>query len=262
MRVDLTKLPVGPEERKFLDEYVAKQIGKRVSNLGGINHGLRDDYLNSELPFPERATRHFYVPADDWRCFLDTECRRVVVEVANMYGSDLPVVYPWRAGLAFLHGFCDFGFPHHLHLGISRDERNPTKTARKWLPLEDKKSQLLAKLRQIVIADIMVATGGSLITTIEEVFAAGARPSKIIVAAIISAPEGIWRVLNKYPKYPEVKIVTAVLDNGLNEAGYIYPGLGDAGDKFFHELPLEYFNSARHAFSAFEWGALRFKCAV
>ncbi|MDO8555287.1 MAG: uracil phosphoribosyltransferase [bacterium] len=257
MRVDLTKLPVGPEEKKFLDEYVQKQIGERVFNLGGIHHGLRDDYLNSELPLPDRAMRHFGVTADEWRSLLDAECWRVIREVSSLYGCDMPVVYPWRAGLAFLRGFCDFDFPCHLHLGISRDEKNPTKTARKWLPFDDGKKKTLVKARKIVIADIMVATGGSLITTIEEIFAAGARPSQIIVAAIISAPEGIWRVLSKYP---EVEIITAVLDNGLNEAGYIYPGLGDAGDKFFHELPLEYFNSVRHAFSASEWGALRFKC--
>lgn len=259
MRIDLTKLPVGPEERKFLDEYVEKQNGRRIFNFGGIHHGLREDYLNAELPFPDRATRHFGVTADEWRHFLDNECWRVITEVSSLYGCDLPVVYPWRAGLAFLHGFCDFDFPVHLHLGISRDEKNPTKTARKWLFFDDEKKKTLMKDRKIVIADIMLATGGSLVTTIEEIFAVGARPKKIIVAAVISAPEGIWRVLEKYP---QVEIITAVIDKGLNETGYIYPGLGDAGDKFFNGLSLSYFNSVRYAFNTLEWNVLRGKLAA
>lgn len=258
MQVDLTKLPVGPEEREFLDEYVEAQIGKKVFNFGGIHPRLREDYLNPELPFPDRAVRHFNVTADEWRGLLDTECCRVAAEVASRYyAEDLAVMYPWRAGLAFVWNFADLDFPHHVHLGISRDENNPTQTARKWLPLDGKLRKLNPSV--VVIADVMLATGGSLITTIEEICAVGARPLKIVVAAVISAPEGIWRVLDKYP---EVEIVTGVIDNGLNEAGYIYPGLGDAGDKFFYELPLEYFNFVRYAFNTFEWNVLRSKCSL
>lgn len=259
MRVDLTKLPVGPEERKFLDEYVDKQRNRRIVDLGGIDGRLREDYLDTRLPFPDRAVRHFNIEPSDWRGLMDKECWDVANQVSMSYDYDAPVVYIWRAGLAFLHSFCDFDFPTHIHLGISRDENHPTKTARKYLPIDEKKKKELIRAKQIVVADIAVATGGSIVTTIEEIFAAGARPSKIVVAVGISAPEGIWRILEKYP---QVEIVTGVIDEGLNEIGYIRPGAGDIGDKFWYELPLSYFDSVRYAFSSFEWEMLACKLAA
>ena len=74
----------------------------------------------------------------------------------------------------------------------------------------------------------MLATGGSLIAAIE--LLKRNKVKKIYSLNLVCAPEGVQRVLEKFP---DVEIYTAVLDAGLNEQGYILPGLGDAGDRLF-----------------------------
>jgi uracil phosphoribosyltransferase len=74
----------------------------------------------------------------------------------------------------------------------------------------------------------MLATGNSSAVAISKVKDAGAR--SVILVTLVSAPEGIERVL---AEHPEVRIVTAAIDRGLNEKGYIVPGLGDAGDRLY-----------------------------
>ncbi len=78
----------------------------------------------------------------------------------------------------------------------------------------------------VIILEVMLATGGSVANTINRLLLEGA--SKIIVAAIISAPEGIEKLLTEFPN---VKIYTATLDRELDRNKYILPGLGDAGDR-------------------------------
>lgn len=85
--------------------------------------------------------------------------------------------------------------------------------------------------RTLILADPMLATGASLIKTIELIQPFG-KPREIHIAAVVSSEEGVNNVLQKYP---DVKIWTAALDPHLNEKGYIVPGLGDAGDLAFGE---------------------------
>lgn len=59
----------------------------------------------------------------------------------------------------------------------------------------------------------------------------GVDPTKIVFATMVCAPEGIKAVQEAYP---DVKIVTAMVDECLNEEKYIVPGLGDYGDRFFN----------------------------
>ena len=82
--------------------------------------------------------------------------------------------------------------------------------------------------RDVIVLDPMLATGNSTAAAIEIVKAAGA--TSIAVIAIIAAPEGINRVLDEHP---EVRIVVSAIDRGLNEHGFIVPGLGDAGDRLY-----------------------------
>jgi len=74
----------------------------------------------------------------------------------------------------------------------------------------------------------MLATGNSSVAAIKEVKEAGART--VILVCIVAAPEGIERV---HAEHPEVHIVCAAIDRGLNEHGFIVPGLGDAGDRLY-----------------------------
>ena len=82
--------------------------------------------------------------------------------------------------------------------------------------------------RDVLLLDPMLATGNSTAAAVETVKAAGATSVRVI--ALIATPEGIARVVDEHP---EVSIVVASIDRGLNEKGYIVPGLGDAGDRLY-----------------------------
>ena len=82
--------------------------------------------------------------------------------------------------------------------------------------------------RTVIISDPMLATGGSLVATVDMLKRNGCK--EIIAIVMVAAPEGV-KLMNE--KHPDVQIVAASLDSHLNEQGYIIPGLGDAGDKIF-----------------------------
>ncbi|HBU65328.1 MAG TPA: uracil phosphoribosyltransferase, partial [Alcanivorax sp.] len=82
--------------------------------------------------------------------------------------------------------------------------------------------------RLALVIDPMLATGGSMVATIDMLKKAGC--SQIRALVLVAAPEGIRRV---HEAHPDVTLYTASVDKGLNEDGYIVPGLGDAGDKIF-----------------------------
>jgi len=82
--------------------------------------------------------------------------------------------------------------------------------------------------RDVIVLDPMLATGNSTAAAVETVKRAGAQSVRLI--AIIAAPEGIERLTSAHP---DVAIVVAAVDRGLNEKGYIVPGLGDAGDRLY-----------------------------
>jgi len=82
--------------------------------------------------------------------------------------------------------------------------------------------------RDVILLDPMLATGNSTAHAVQLVKDAGATSVRLI--AIIAAPEG---VANIEERHPDVQIVVAAIDRGLNERGYIVPGLGDAGDRLY-----------------------------
>ena len=82
--------------------------------------------------------------------------------------------------------------------------------------------------RDVILLDPMLATGNSTAAAVDRVKAAGATSVRLI--AIIGAPEGVTRI---HDEHPDVQIVVAALDRGLNEQGFIVPGLGDAGDRLY-----------------------------
>src|SRR5437899_1116482 len=82
--------------------------------------------------------------------------------------------------------------------------------------------------RDVILLDPMLATGNSTAAAIRTVKDAGATSVRLI--AIIAAPEGIERITREHP---DVQIVVAAIDRGLNERGFIVPGLGDAGDRLY-----------------------------
>jgi uracil phosphoribosyltransferase len=82
--------------------------------------------------------------------------------------------------------------------------------------------------RDVILLDPMLATGNSTAAAIKTVKDAGATSVRLI--AIIAAPEGIERITRDHP---DIQIVVAAIDRGLDERGFIVPGLGDAGDRLY-----------------------------
>lgn len=110
------------------------------------------------------------------------------------------------------------------HILIQRNEETAEPMFfKEWLP-EDVNN------RYVFILDPMLATGGSVIETIRQLTKRGVAEGKIIFINLVSAPEGIDAVLTAFPG---IRIITAEVDEGLNERAYIIPGLGDFGDMYF-----------------------------
>ena len=82
--------------------------------------------------------------------------------------------------------------------------------------------------RDVILLDPMLATGNSTVHAVQLVKDAGATSVRLI--SIIAAPEGVENVLGAHP---DVQIVVAAIDRGLNDRGFIVPGLGDAGDRLY-----------------------------
>ena len=136
-----------------------------------------------------------------------------------------PVVVPiLRAGLGFVHAAqellpdADVGF-----VGISRDEATFAPK-----PYVNKLPESLAG-RPVIVIDPMLATGGSLVHTCELLIERNA-PAPILVVCALCAPEGIERLR---ASNLSLHVVTAAIDDHLNDLAFIVPGLGDAGDRQF-----------------------------
>ena len=111
---------------------------------------------------------------------------------------------------------------------IQRDEEHPEKIAKLFY------SKLPADIKNlhVLLCDPMLATGGSAVKALDVlVNEYECDATKIIFANMICCPEGLQRLAEAYPT---VKIVTACVDEGLNEHKFIVPGLGDYGDRFFN----------------------------
>lgn len=134
-----------------------------------------------------------------------------------------------RAGLAFTETAVSF-LPqaHVLHIGIYRDEKTKEPV---WY--YDKTPNQFPQKTKVFILDPMLATGGSALGTINLFINKKIKEEDIVFISLLSAPEGIKNVQEKFPN---IKIITANVDKCLNEKAYIVPGLGDAGDRFFNSL--------------------------
>ncbi|KXH57819.1 uracil phosphoribosyltransferase [Colletotrichum salicis] len=84
--------------------------------------------------------------------------------------------------------------------------------------------------RWVLLLDPMFATGGSAIMAVQVLKARGVPEDRILFLNLIASPEGIQNFTAKFPK---LRVVTAFVDQGLDEKNYIVPGLGDFGDRFY-----------------------------
>ena len=145
------------------------------------------------------------------------------VTVQQIKGKKITIVPILRAGIGMMNGVMDMVPSAKVSVvGLYRDEETfePVPYFEKLVSNIDERIAL--------ILDPMLATGGSILATIEMLKKAGCKEIRCLV--LVAAPEGIEKIVSAHP---DVKLFTASIDEGLNEAGYIIPGLGDAGDKIF-----------------------------
>ena len=160
---------------------------------------------------------------------LPVENREVIgwqgepIDTQMLSGKKLSVVPILRAGLGMLDGVLTLVPNAKVSVvGLYRDEEtlNPVAYFDKVITDIDKRTAL--------IIDPMLATGGTLLATIDLLKQKGCK--KIIGLFLVASPEGLDRVTKLHP---DVELFIAAIDDSLNENGYILPGLGDAGDKIF-----------------------------
>jgi uracil phosphoribosyltransferase len=143
------------------------------------------------------------------------------VQVEKIAGKKITVVPILRAGIGMLEGVLSLIPGAKVSaVGVARNEE--TLEAHTYL----EKLALEIDQRLALIIDPMLATGSSMVATIDLLKKAGCRDIRAMV--LVAAPEGIAAVEKAHP---DVNIYTASIDQCLNEHGYIIPGLGDAGDK-------------------------------
>ncbi|MDJ0639613.1 MAG: uracil phosphoribosyltransferase [Paracoccaceae bacterium] len=145
------------------------------------------------------------------------------MEAPVLAGRKLALVSILRAGNGLLDGMLDLipsarvGF-----VGLYRDEETLTPVQYYCKLPRDLENRL------VIAVDPMLATGNSSVAAVDLIKDAGA--TNIRFLCLLAAPEGVARMKEAHPDVP---IVTAAVDEKLNELGYIVPGLGDAGDRMF-----------------------------
>ncbi len=160
---------------------------------------------------------------------LATESTEVVgwedkpIKVASIKGKKITLVPILRAGLGMLDGVVQLIPSAKISVvGFYRNEETLEPVA-----YFDKLASDIGQ-RTALILDPMLATGGTLLATVDLLKSRGCQQIKGLF--LVAAPEGVAKLQERHP---DVDIYVASLDDRLNEKGYILPGLGDAGDKIF-----------------------------
>ena len=145
------------------------------------------------------------------------------MEATELTGRTVALISILRAGNGFLDGMLDLmpnakvGF-----IGLARDETTLQPTEYLFNVPAD------LEFRPVIVLDPMLATGNSATAAVHRVKQAGANRLRLV--CLLAAPEGIAAF---EAAHPDVPIIAAGIDQGLNDKGYILPGIGDAGDRLF-----------------------------
>src|SRR5690349_24258725 len=198
-----------------------------------VNHKLttlrdeRTDSATFRRLADELVTLLAYEATRDVRVDPVTVTTPVAEAVGVKLATPKPLVVPiLRAGLGMLDGMtrlvptAEVGF-----LGMVRNEETLQATTYANRMPEDLSG------RQVFLLDPMLATGGTLVAAMRFAFDRGAQD--VVAICLLAAPEGVETIRSAFGPEAPVTIVTAALDERLNEHGYIVPGLGDAGDRLY-----------------------------
>ena len=163
------------------------------------------------------ATKDF--PTEDYEIETPLE----TMQAQRISGKKVAVCPVLRAGVGMLDGVLSLISSARVgFIGMYRDEET-LEPVSYYEKLPDDLDE-----RDAIVLDPMLATGNSSVAAIEAVKNAGAR--SVTLVCLVAAPPGIERV---HADHPDVHIVCAAIDRGLNERGFIVPGLGDAGDRLY-----------------------------
>ena len=170
-----------------------------------------------------------YEAAREWLPIMETTVQTPLAPCpATFINPQIPIaVIPvLRAGLALMEGIqASLPISTTYHIGLVRNEETLEATC--YL---NKLPEKFAPNTKVVISEPMLATGGSIMTVMKEVTERGIDPASVRIISIVTAPPALQLLGDSYPT---VKIYTATIDEGLDENGFIVPGLGDAGDRTF-----------------------------
>lgn len=198
-------------------------IQHKLSILRDVNTGTKEfkelvDEIATLIAY--EATRDLPLTETTVQTPLTTATTKVLA------GKKLAVVPILRAGLGMVTGMLNLIPAAKIgHIGLYRDPET-LEPVEYYCKLPSDINE-----RQIFLVDPMLATGGSASAAINFLKKRGSRNIKFM--CILAAPEGIERVQQDHP---DVEIYCAAVDEKLNDHGYIFPGLGDAGDRLFGTL--------------------------
>lgn len=164
-----------------------------------------------------------------WLPTVDTHVQTpATICPATVINPEVPIaVIPiLRAGLALLEGAQTLlPLASVYHLGLVRNEETLEPSC--YL---NKLPEKFAPETRVLIVDPMLATGGSMMAAMKEITSRGADPTLMRIVSVVAAPPALQKLS---VEYPGLNIYTAIIDEALDERGYILPGLGDAGDRSF-----------------------------
>jgi uracil phosphoribosyltransferase len=171
-----------------------------------------------------------YEAIRDW---LPTQSIEIETPVASATATfidpqtPLAIVPILRAGMGLLEGIQSV-VPIEssvFHLGLARNE---TTLQPSWYL--NKLPATLPPTARILVAEPMLATGGTIMAAMAELVSRGANPEYIRIISAVVAPPALQQLA---ATYPTLQIYAAIIDEELTDRGFISPGLGDAGDRFY-----------------------------
>ncbi|WP_218080086.1 uracil phosphoribosyltransferase [Anthocerotibacter panamensis] len=166
----------------------------------------------------------------DWLPVVETQVETPLEVVADAklidHTQPLAVVPVLRAGLALLEGALPLlPMARVYHIGLKRDEE--TLVAHCYL---NKLPQKFEPGVRVLVLEPMLATGGTLLQVLKELYRRGADPQLVRVISVLAAAPALQKIA---PLNPELAIYCAMIDEFLDDRAFIVPGLGDAGDRAF-----------------------------
>lgn len=166
---------------------------------------------------------------NDWLPTIDTQVETPLANCPATFinpAKPVMVIPILRAGLALMEGI-QTALPTAsvYHLGFARNEETLEATC--YL---NKLPDQIDPDTRVLISEPMMATGGTMMATMAELVKRGVDPSLVRIVSVVTAPPALQKLADAYP---QLVIYAGIIDEGLDENGFIVPGLGDAGDRTF-----------------------------